>query len=58
MTHDYLPTCEPPLEPRDPEYAAKVRHSFERQDFMAHLGARLVRVDPGWSRSICRIARC
>ena len=33
--------------PRDPDFAARVRASFERQQFMATLGARLVRVEPG-----------
>jgi len=36
-----------PHEPRDPDFAARVRASFERQLFMATLGARLVRVEPG-----------
>lgn len=33
--------------PRDPEFEARVRASFERQRFMAHLGARLAAVAPG-----------
>lgn len=33
--------------PRDPQYEARVRASFERQRFMATLGARLLRVEPG-----------
>jgi uncharacterized protein (TIGR00369 family) len=33
--------------PRDPNYEARVRASFERQVFMATLGARLVRIAPG-----------
>jgi uncharacterized protein (TIGR00369 family) len=33
--------------PRDPDYASRVRASFERQVFMSTLGARLVRVEPG-----------
>ena len=33
--------------PRDPDYAERVRASFERQVFMSTLGARLVRVEPG-----------
>ena len=33
--------------PRDPGFAAKVRESFGRQGIMAHLGARLERVEPG-----------
>jgi uncharacterized protein (TIGR00369 family) len=35
------------LAPRDPEFAARVRASFERQAVMATLGAALARVDPG-----------
>lgn len=37
----------PPPQPRDPEFAAKVRDSFARQGIMAHLGARLETVEPG-----------
>lgn len=33
--------------PRDPDFAAKVRDSFARQGIMAHLGARLEKVEPG-----------
>ncbi|MGH6946619.1 MAG: PaaI family thioesterase [Kiloniellales bacterium] len=33
--------------PADPSYAARVRRSFERQGLMAHLGAELLRVEPG-----------
>src|SRR5262245_41538970 len=33
--------------PRDPEFEARVRASFERQRFMTHLGARLAAVTPG-----------
>jgi uncharacterized protein (TIGR00369 family) len=32
---------------QDPAFASRVRDSFQRQTFMATLGARLVRVDPG-----------
>jgi uncharacterized protein (TIGR00369 family) len=35
------------LEPRDPEFEARVRESFARQGFMSTLGARLVAVAPG-----------
>ena len=35
------------LEPRDPDFAARVRDSFSRQRFMSTLGARLVEVAPG-----------
>lgn len=33
--------------PRDPNFEARVRASFDRQAFMSTLGARLVRVEPG-----------
>jgi len=33
--------------PADPDYAARVRASFERQLAMAHLGAQLMDVSPG-----------
>ncbi|GMG83069.1 PaaI family thioesterase [Paralimibaculum aggregatum] len=33
--------------PRDPDFAARIRRSFARQPFMAHLGAELVSVAPG-----------
>jgi uncharacterized protein (TIGR00369 family) len=36
-----------PQQPRDPDFAAKVRDSFARQGIMAHLGATLQRVEPG-----------
>ncbi|HEY9227729.1 MAG TPA: PaaI family thioesterase [Gemmatimonadaceae bacterium] len=35
------------LEAQDPEYAARVRASFEKQRFMATIGAQLTRVEPG-----------
>jgi uncharacterized protein (TIGR00369 family) len=31
----------------DPDFATKVRESFAHQGAMAHLGARLVRIEPG-----------
>jgi uncharacterized protein (TIGR00369 family) len=34
-------------EPRDPDFERRVRASFDRQRFMATLGARLERVTPG-----------
>ncbi|MEA3166437.1 MAG: hypothetical protein QOJ26_1309 [Thermoplasmata archaeon] len=37
----------PRLEPRDPEFEAKVRDSFARQGIMKHLGAQLETVEPG-----------
>ncbi|MFP5286708.1 MAG: PaaI family thioesterase, partial [Thermoanaerobaculia bacterium] len=33
--------------PPDPDFAARVRASFERQGFMRSLGAELIRVEPG-----------
>jgi uncharacterized protein (TIGR00369 family) len=33
--------------PQDTNYESRVRASFERQRFMATIGARLTRVDPG-----------
>ncbi len=33
--------------PRDPDFEARVRASFAKQQFMATLGARLDRVEPG-----------
>jgi uncharacterized protein (TIGR00369 family) len=35
------------FQPKDPDFAAKVRASFARQAFMTHLGARLVTVEAG-----------
>lgn len=35
------------FEPKDPEFAARIRASFERQRIMALLGATLGRVEPG-----------
>ena len=37
----------PRFDPRDPDFAARVRASFARQRAMATIGARLVRVEPG-----------
>ncbi|NOT30475.1 MAG: PaaI family thioesterase [Planctomycetes bacterium] len=37
----------PAFVPQDPDFEARVRASFARQRFMATLGARLVRVEPG-----------
>jgi len=36
-----------PFEPLDPSFAARVRQSFARQPFLAALGARVTRVEPG-----------
>jgi uncharacterized protein (TIGR00369 family) len=38
--------------PADPDYEARVRDSFARQPFMAHIGARLAGLAPGF----CEIA--
>ena len=35
------------FEPRNPDFAAVVRSSFDSQPFMAHIGASLVSVTPG-----------
>lgn len=35
------------FEPRDPDYAERVRDSFARQDFMELLGAEVLSVEPG-----------
>ena len=37
----------PPLTPVDPDFEHRVRASFDRQEFMATLGASLTRVEPG-----------
>ena len=36
-----------PFEPRDPDWNAKVRASFDRQTFMRTIGAKLVSLSPG-----------
>jgi uncharacterized protein (TIGR00369 family) len=36
-----------PWTPEDPDFAARVAASFARQGAMAHLGARLIEVEPG-----------
>lgn len=38
---------EPRFEPRDPQYAERVRASFARQDAMKTIGATLASVEPG-----------
>jgi uncharacterized protein (TIGR00369 family) len=38
---------EPRFEPKDPDFAARVRASFERQDAMKTIGASLAAVEPG-----------
>src|SRR5512133_457175 len=47
------------FEPQDPDFAARVRASFERQDAMKTLGAQLAAVEPGrvvielpWARAL------
>ena len=35
------------FEPRDPDFHARVHVSFARQNFMAHIGARILSVAPG-----------
>ncbi len=35
------------MQPRDPDFAAKVRDSFSRQGIMGHLGASLHKLEPG-----------
>jgi uncharacterized protein (TIGR00369 family) len=37
----------PRFDPSEPDYAARVRASFERQDAMKTIGATLVSVEPG-----------
>jgi uncharacterized protein (TIGR00369 family) len=39
--------AEPRFEPRDPQYAERVRASFARQDAMRTIGATLASVEPG-----------
>jgi len=41
------PRPKPAPVPADPEFAARVRASFARQRFMATIGSRLTRVEPG-----------
>ena len=36
------------FQPLDPDYEKKVRDSFSRQEFMNHIGAELVKVNPGY----------
>lgn len=38
----------PTFEPANPAYAARVRDSFGRQPFMAHIGARITALAPGF----------
>lgn len=41
------PKTHEPHEPHDPDYESRVRSSFERQSFMATIGAQLSHVAPG-----------
>ena len=36
------------FQPRDPNFQQKVRDSFDQQKFMAHIGAQLTEVSPGY----------
>jgi uncharacterized protein (TIGR00369 family) len=38
----------PTFEAQDPNFAARIQTSFDRQSFMATIGAELVRADPGY----------
>ncbi len=38
----------PVFEPRNPDFAARVRDSFSRQPFMGYIGATMARVEPGF----------
>jgi len=35
------------FEPQDPDFESRVRASFDKQHFMATIGAKLIRVAPG-----------
>ncbi len=43
-----MPPSPPTPQPPDPDFAARVRASFERQGFMRALGAELTAVEPGF----------
>jgi uncharacterized protein (TIGR00369 family) len=36
------------FEPQDPDFEAKVRDSYDRQNFMKHIGAEMTEVRPGY----------
>lgn len=36
------------FDPRDPNFEQAVRASFARQNFMAHIGAEMLRIEPGY----------
>jgi uncharacterized protein (TIGR00369 family) len=42
-----MPIAEPRFEPKDPDYADRVRASFDRQAAMKTIGASLAAVEPG-----------
>ncbi len=44
------------FEPAADDFAARVRVSFARQQVMSFIGARLSRVEPGRTRTICELA--
>jgi uncharacterized protein (TIGR00369 family) len=39
----------PRFQPQDPDFAERVRASFDRQAAMRLIGARLTRIEPGWT---------
>ena len=39
--------------PRDPDFDGRVRASFARQAFMAHIGAKIVHLAPGEADLVC-----
>ena len=47
MGPEPIGSVRPPRQPQDPDYEARLRASFQRQQVMATLGARLTRVAPG-----------
>ncbi len=44
----FVPRSEPRYEPVNPDFAARVRDSFDRQPFMGHIGAELAVIEPGY----------
>ncbi|HEX8672825.1 MAG TPA: PaaI family thioesterase [Longimicrobium sp.] len=47
MSPEPIGSVRPLRQPQDPDYEARLRASFQRQQVMATLGARLTRVAPG-----------
>ena len=43
--------------PRDPDFEQRVRRSFARQDFMAHIGAAIAHLAPGEVDLVCAARR-